>query len=501
MADKPTTSQPPVVSTGIPGLDELLHGGLTANRMYLIEGLPGAGKTTLGMQFLLDGRDRGERTLYVTLSETASELKGVADSHGWSLEGIELYQLAATETARPEEQYTLYHPAEVELGETIKNVLDAVERVRPTRIVFDSLSELRLLARDPLRYRRQILALKEFFAGRETTVLLLDDHSGDHGTGQADRQLQSLAHGVILLEQLPFEYGRARRRIRIVKFRGVAAVEGFHDFAIRRGGIAVFPQLRVRANPDARVRKDPLTSGLPELDQLLGGGLSWGSSTLIIGPAGTGKSTLASQYIYAEGVRSAAFLFDERLASFVSRSDAIGMQMTEHIAAGAVSVDQIEPGELSPGEFSYRVRDAVQGGARLIYIDSVNGYLNAIPQVEAPLVRLHELLSFLNEAGVITILVVAQHGIVGASMPTPIDVSYLADTVILLRFFEAYGAVRRAVSVVKKRTGAHESTIREFQIGPQRLRLGEALTEFQGVLTGIPHYVGEGGPLLTNERK
>lgn len=497
MAAHSSTAHPPTVSTGIAGLDELLQGGLTPNRMYLVEGLPGAGKTTLGMQFLLDGRARGERTLYVTLSETTTELKGVADSHGWSLDGIELTQLAASETARPEEQYTLYHPAEVELGETIKNVLDAIERVRPARIVFDSLSELRLLARDPLRYRRQILALKEFFAGRETTVLLLDDHSG----GEADRQLQSLAHGVILLEQLPFEYGRARRRIRIVKFRGVAAVEGFHDFAIRRGGITVFPQLRVRTNSDVRVPQEPLTSGLSELDQLLGGGLSWGSSTLIIGPAGTGKSTLASQYIYADGVRSAAFLFDERRASFVARSDAIGMRMTEHVAAGAVSVDQIEPGELSPGEFSYRVRDAVEGGARLIYIDSVNGYLNAIPQVEAPLVRLHELLSFLNEAGVITILVVAQHGIVGASMPAPIDVSYLADTVILLRFFEAYGAVRRAVSVVKKRTGAHETTIREFQIGPDRLRLGAALTEFQGVLTGVPHYVGESGPLLIDERR
>ena len=487
----------PTASTGVHGLDELLQGGLTPNRMYLVEGLPGAGKTTLGMQFLLDGRARGERTLYVTLSETTTELTGIAASHGWTLEGIDLYQLAATETARPEEQYTLYHPAEVELGETIKNVLEAIERVRPARIVFDSLSELRLLARDPLRYRRQILALKEFFAGRDTTVLLLDDHSG----GETDRQLQSLAHGVIMLEQLPFEYGRARRRIRIVKFRGVPAIEGFHDFAIRRGGIVVFPQLAVRPELGPRKSREPLTSGVAELDQLLGGGLSWGSSTLVIGPAGTGKSTLAAQYIYAEGVRSAAFLFDERRASFIARCDAIGMQMSEHIASGAVTVDQIEPGELSPGEFSYRVRDAVEGGARLISIDSVNGYLNAIPQVEAPLVRLHELLSFLNEAGVITLMVVAQHGIVGSSMPAPIDISYLADCVILLRFFEARGAVRRAVSVVKKRTGAHESTIREFQIGPDRLRLGAALADFQGVLTGVPHYVGEAAPLLPHERK
>jgi circadian clock protein KaiC len=485
------------MSTGVAGLDELLRGGLTTNRMYLVEGLPGAGKTTLGMQFLLEGRDRGERTLYVTLSETTIELTGVADSHGWSLEGIDIFQLSATETARPEEQYTLYHPAEVELGETIKKVLESVERVRPSRIVFDSLSELRLLARDPLRYRRQILALKEYFAGRDTTVLLLEDHSG----GETDRQLQSLAHGVILLEQLPFEYGRARRRIRIVKFRGVAAIEGFHDFAIRRGGIVVFPQLAVRPKLVRGESRAPLTSGVTELDQLLGGGLSWGSSTLVIGPAGTGKSTLGAQYLYAEGVRSAAFLFDERRASFVARCDAIGMTMTKHIAAGAVIVDQIEPGELSPGEFSYRVRDAVETGVRVVFIDSVNGYLNAIPQVEAPLVRLHELVSFLNESGVITILVVAQHGMVGTAMLAPIDVSYLADCVILLRFFEARGAVRRAVSVVKKRAGAHETTIREFQIGPERLRVGAALTEFQGVLTGVPHYVGQGAPLLPDVRK
>lgn len=486
-----------VVQTGIDGLDQLLTGGLTRNRMYLVEGRPGTGKTTLAMQFLLEGRNRGERTLYVTLSETAIELTAVAESHGWDLSDVTVFQLQAVESARSEDQYTLYHPAEVELSETVGAILETVERIKPTRVVLDSLSELKLLARDPLRYRRQILALKEFFSGRDCTVLMLDDHS----SGGSDLQLQSLAHGVLLLEQLPFEYGRARRRLRIVKLRGVAAVEGFHDFVIRRGGVVVFPQLRVAGNTRP-IRRGALLSGVAELDRLVGGGLTWGTTTVIIGPAGTGKSTLGAQYVSAQTERAAIFLFDERRETFVVRGDAMGMHLSQRIADGTLTITQIELGELSPGEFSYRVRDEVdRNGVRLVFIDTLNGYLNAIPQSDSPLARLHELMSYLNEQGVATILILAQHGIIGAHMMAPIDVSYLADCVILLRFFEAQGAVRRAMSVVKKRTGSHETTIREYQIGPDRLRLGAALTEFQGVLTGVPRYLGERGPLMKDDQR
>ncbi len=486
------------ISTGISGLDELLRGGLTRSRLYLIEGYPGTGKTTLALQFLLAGRQRGESTLYVALSETAIELNAIARSHGWSLEGIELFQLPMSEGLSPEDEYTLYHPAEIELGETIKGVLAAVDRIKPSRVVFDSLSELKLIARDPLRYRRQILALKEFFSGRETTVLLLDDLSA----GGGDLQLQSLAHGVVVLDMLPFEYGRARRRLRIAKFRGLAAVEGFHDFAIRRGGLQVFPQIQ---GSHATVRRPatPVQSGLPELDQLLGGGLTWGTSTLLVGPAGSGKSTLAAQYAAsgATGANAAIFLFDERAGTFVSRCDAMGMNLSARVAEGNVTVRQIEPGEMSPGEFSHIVCDeVVNRGARVVMIDGLNGYLNGIPQVEAPLVRVHELLTFLNEHGVATLIIVAQHGIVGAHMTTPVDVSYLADAVILLRFFEAHGVVRRAISVMKKRTGRHEATIRELQMGPDRLYVGKALSDFQGVLTGVPQYIGAPDDLGREQR-
>jgi circadian clock protein KaiC len=484
----------PKLPTGVAGLDELLLGGLTPNRMYLIEGLPGTGKTTIGMQFLLAGRDRGETGLYVALSETATELRAVAASHGWNLDGVELFQLPQAEISDAQAQYTLYHPAEVELGETIQALLGVVERLRPTRIVLDSLSELKLLARDPLRYRRQILALKSFFAGRDCTVILLDDQTDE------DSQLQSLSHGVVRLEQLPFEYGRARRRMRIVKLRGVAATEGFHDFVIRRGGVVAFPQIPI---PDGAPKNDqPIASGIAELDALVGGGLTWGTTTLVIGPSGSGKSTLAGQYVAAcEPVPAAVFLFDERLRTYVDRCDALGMRLSQHIASGRVRVHQVEPGELSPGEFSQRVRDEVeQHGARAILIDSINGYLHAIPQSDAPLARMHELLSYLNERGVATLIVLAQHGIVGTTMTTPLDVSYLADTVVVLRFFEAQGRVRRAVSVVKMRTRVHENTIRELQLGPGRLHIGGALTDFEGVLTGIPRYVGGDQALLHHDK-
>ena len=478
------------VSTGIPGLDHLLLGGLTPNRMYLVEGKPGSGKTTMAVQFLLEGKARGEKGLYVALSETVGELGAVAASHGWSLDGIEMFQLPAPESASVQDQYTLYHPAEVELGETIRALLDVVDRVKPSRIVLDSLSELKLLARDPLRYRRQVLALKTYFSKLDVTVLLLDDLAGGD-----DSQLQSLSHGVILLEQLPIEYGRARRRLRVVKYRGVAATEGFHDFSIQRGGVEVFPQ--IMPPTPASVPREPVESGIAELDTLLGGGLAWGTTTLVIGPSGSGKSTLATQYVSRDGAPASIYLFDERMRTYVERCDALGMRVSEQIRSGRLVAQQIEPGQLSPGEFSHRIcQDVERRGTRTVLIDSINGYLHAIPQSDAPLARMHELLSFLNERGVATLLVLAQHGIIGSSMTTPLDVSYLADTVMVLRFFEAQGQVRRAISVVKMRTRTHESTIRELKLGPGRVHVGAALTDFHGVLTGVPRYVGADQGLL-----
>jgi len=464
--------------------------------MHLIEGVPGTGKTTLALQFLLAARDRGERTLYITLSETTEELRAVAASHGWSLDGIETYQLAPVPD-RAAEEYTLYHPAEVELSDLTKSVLERADRVQPTCVVLDSLSELRLLARDPLRYRRQVLGLKEFFASRAATVLILDDHS----VGYEDLQLRSIAHGVVLLEHLPFQYGRARRQMRIVKMRGMAVTEGFHDFVIARGGLIVFPQLTVE--PGSVVDGQPIQSGLGELDALLGGGLTWGTTTLLIGPAGVGKSTVAAQYLCAAAnptTKAAVFLFDERLKTFVARCDALGMHASERIASGHLIPQQVDPGVTSPGEFSHRVQRMVdEEGVRLIGIDTLNGYLNAIPTTDTPIVRMHELLSFLNERSVATLVVLAQHGTVGAAMPTPVDLSYLADAIVLFRFFETAGEIRKAISVVKKRTGHHETAIRELKIGPQRLHVGESLTDFQGILTGVPQYTGSKKPLLSDE--
>lgn len=484
-------------STGIPGLDELLGGGLPRDRMHLIEGEPGTGKTTLALQFLLEGRRLGETTLYVTLSETTEELRHVAASHGWTLDGVEMYQLTPVESTADE--YTLYHPAEIELADLTKNVLQVVERIRPTRVVFDSLSELRLLARDPLRYRRQILGLKEFFSHHPSTVLLLDDHS----IGDTDLQLRSLAHGVLLLEHLPFEYGRARRRLRIVKLRGAAVMEGFHDFVITRGGLVVFPQLVPEGAIAAR-RKEPVASGLAELDALLGGGLTWGTTTLFVGPAGAGKSTVTGQYLCGAAnpaSRAAVFLFDERQATFVARCDALGMHASERIKSGHLLVEQVDPGVRSPGEFAHRVCRMVEDeGVRLVGIDTLNGYLNAIPSTDAPMIRMHELITFLNEKDVATLVVLAQHGVVAQTMPVPIDLSYLADAIMMLRFFEAGGQVRKAISVVKKRTGTHETSIRELRLGPDRIHVGRPLTDFRGILSGIPTYIGASAPLLKDER-
>jgi len=476
----------PLAATGIDGLDDVLSGGFTPNRMYLIEGVPGSGKTTLALQFLFEGLRNGESTLYVTLSETEDELRAVAASHGWSLDGIAVRELTPSEgSLRPEEQYTMFHAAEVELNETIRTLLEDVDTVKPARVIIDSLSELRLLAGNPLRYRRQILGLKQFFAGRNCTVLLLDDLTAvDH-----DLQVQSLAHGVVALEQLNPEYGAERRRLRVVKYRGMSFRGGYHDYVIRRGGLAVFPRLVASEHRKPPV-SDKLVSGVPILDELLGGGLERGTSTLLVGAAGTGKSSLAAQFVAAAAARgqhAALFVFDESINVLLGRCAGLGIHLQEHLDSGRVAVQHVDPAELSPGEFAHAIRQAVEGeGAAVVVIDSLNGYLNAMPEERFLIVQLHELLQYLGQAGVATILVAAHQGLIGGQMITPVDATYLADAVVLLRYFETQGEVRQAISVMKKRSGAHERTIREFRLEAGGIRVGPALREFRGVLTGVP---------------
>jgi circadian clock protein KaiC len=470
--------------TGIDGLDAVLGGGLPRHRLYLIQGNPGAGKTTAGLQFLLQGRREGEAVLYVTLSETAEELRAVARSHGWTLDGVRIHELAPGEEGLKSD-YTLFHPSEVELNKTTQGVLETVEEIKPTRIVFDSLSEMRLLARDALRYRRQILALKQFFIGRGCTVLLLDDRTAD----VSDLQLESLAHGVVDLEQLAPEYGAERRRLRIKKLRGVAFRGGFHDFKIATGGIQVFPRL-VAADYEDGLAGGEASSGNAELDELLGGGLARGSSTLIIGPAGPGKTSLALTYVLAAAARGETaffYSFEEGLGTLRARARGLGWDLEGAVASGRVVVKLVNPAELSPGEFADGVRRAVEeDGARMVVIDSLNGYLNAMPEERHLSLHLHELLGFLGQHGVATLMVVAQHGFLGTGMQSPVDLSYLSDAVMVLRYFEAAGELRVAASVLKKRSGAHERTIREMTMGPKGIRFGPPLRAFRGVFTGIP---------------
>jgi circadian clock protein KaiC len=485
----------PRVATGIAGLDNILGGGFTPNRLYLIEGDPGAGKSTLALQFLLEGRRLGEPGLYVTLSETRAELEGVAASHGWSLEGLTVCELIPSEDSlRPDAQPRMFHPSEIELGETTQAVLKEVENAAPRRVVFDSLSEMRLLAQNPLRYRRQILALKQFFVGRQCTVLLLDDRTSE----TADLQLHSLAHGVIALHHLAPEYGAERRRLRVIKIRGQPFRSGYHDFLIARGGLEVFPRLIAAEHHRAFDNERRADSGVAGVDALLGGGLDRGTSTLIMGPAGSGKSALSSQYALAaarRGEPAAVFAFDESLGTLLARAAGMGMDLQAHVASGRIHVQQVDPAELSPGEFAHAVRRAVErDGARLVVIDSLNGYLQAMPEERFQTAQLHELLTYLGQQGVVTLLVVAQHGLLGNSMAGPVNASYLADTVILLRYFEAQGELRRAISVVKKRTGGHEKTLRELRLDRSGLLIGEPLGEFQGVLTGTPTFLGQAAP-------
>jgi circadian clock protein KaiC len=479
-------SYPDVSATGIEGLDDILLGGLTPYRLYLIEGVPGSGKTTLAMQYLLEGARLGEPVLYVTLSETEEELRAMARSHGWPIDGVTIRELVPPEEAlQPAEQYTMFHPAEVELSETTRTILADVERLKPTRLVFDSLSELRLLAGDPLRYRRQLLALKQFFRGRRCTVLLLDDLT----SAGRDLQVQSIAHGVMLLEQLTPEYGADRRRLRVLKHRGRRFRGGYHDYLIAAGGLNVFPRL-VAAEHRREIEEHKLSSGIGELDALLGGGFERGTSTLIVGAAGTGKSSLAAQFVAAaaaRGEKSAMFIFDESVHTLLSRMRGLGVDLASPRDADLVSLRQVDPAELTPGEFAHLIRHEVEDhGATTIVIDSLNGYLNAMPGERYLAIHLHELLMYLGERGVATILIGAHQGIIGTQMRTPVDASYLADAVLMLRYYEDRGEVRQAISVMKKRGGEHERTIRQFALGPGGIRVGDPLREFRGVLTGVP---------------
>jgi circadian clock protein KaiC len=475
-----------IAATGIAGLDDILGGGFTPNRLYLLEGMPGSGKTTLAFQFLMEGARRGESVLYVTLSETKEEIGAVAESHGWSLEGVQIRELVPTEQSlEPGEQYTVFHPSEVELSDTTKKILEDVETLKPSRIVFDSLSELRLLSGNPLRYRRQILALKQFFAGRRCTVVLLDDLTA----AEHDLQVQSIAHGALLLEHTMPAFGPPRRRLSVTKYRGRDFRAGYHDYAIRHGGIQVYPRL-VAAEHRSESSRERMPSGLAGLDRLVGGGLERGTSTLIQGAAGTGKSTLSALFCARaaeRGEHAALFIFDESVNTLFSRLDGLGIALRKHAQAGLVSVQQVDPAELSPGEFVHAIRDAVEKRhARVVVIDSLNGYLNAMPDEKFLIIQLHELLTYLGQRGVASILVAAQHGLMGAQMDTPVDASYLADTVVLLRYFEAEGEVRQAISVVKMRGGEHERSIREFGMRGGRIVIGEPLRDYRGVLTGVP---------------
>ncbi|UFN49523.1 AAA family ATPase [Roseomonas sp. OT10] len=499
-ADRSPPGPPARISTGVAGLDDVLRGGLAPDRLYLVEGMPGSGKTTLALQFLGEGARIGDRCLYITLSETEDELKGVVASHGLSLEGIEVFELNSVETAfSAGHEMTLLHPWELELGETLKVITDEIERLDPQRVVFDSLSEMRLLAQDALRYRRQILSLKQFFASRRTTVLLLDDLTG--GGGQQDLQLHSICHGVVTLERLTLEFGASRRRLQVQKLGGSDFRAGYHDLAIRRGGLEVFPRL-VAAEHHADFVGEPVESGVPELDALLGGGPLRGTCTLITGPAGSGKTTLALQYLVAacaRGERSVLYQFDERVGTLVVRAAKQGLDLQGFMDSGLLLVRQIDPAEISPGEFSAMIRREVEREqVRLVVIDSLSGYEAAMPQEKQLVLQMHELLSYLNQQGVATLLLNVQQGLVG-NMISHLNISYISDVVLLLRFFETEGRVRKAIAVLKNRGGEHEDTIRELRIDHGGVRIGMPLTAFHGVLTGTPSYtgrVGTDGPLL-----
>ncbi|TWU10577.1 ATPase domain-containing protein [Allorhodopirellula heiligendammensis] len=492
------------ISSGISALDDILHGGLISDRMYLIEGMPGTGKTTLALQFLLEGARQGDRGLYVTLSETKEELEGVAQSHGWSLNNVDIHELVGNDggdSARL--QYTMFEPAEIELGTTVDAVLERVNQLQPKRVIFDSLSEMRLLSQGSLRYRRQILALKQFFVGRGCTVLLLDDYSGTD-----DQHLQSIAHGVIRLEHLLSDYGGERRRLRIIKHRGTGFIGGAHDVRLVRGGLKVYPR-EVPPDTHATVETSLIDSGNREFDELLGGGLNAGTSALLLGPAGVGKSSMALQFAISaakRNERSVLFQFEESRQSLFARAEGLGFDLQKHFDEGLIQIINLSPGEITPSEFACLVRDTIQldnhgRHVGIVAIDSINGYLNSMPHEKFLIIQMHEMLQFLGERGILTLVVVAQHGMLGQTMATPVDASYLADSVVLFRYFEARGEIRQAISVLKKRTGRHERTIREFKLSSRGIEIGPPLNKFSGILTGVPVFTGEHEALIEKENR
>lgn len=473
------------LSTGISGLDEILRGGLTRDRLYLVEGSPGSGKTTLALQFLVEGAKGGEPVLYITLSETAIELRSVATEHGWSTEGLRIHEVLPPESIlNPDEQYSVFHPSDVEMGSTTKEIINIVEQLKPTRVVLDSLSELQLLSSSPLMHRRQVLAFKQFFASRSCTTLLVDDLTASNG----DLQVLSIAHGVISLERMTTDYGGLRRRLQVLKYRGVEFREGLHDYKIQRGGLVVYPRL-IASETRHILARVQFSTGMAEFDALLGGGIEDGTSTLLAGPPGTGKSSLSGQIMancLRQQLRGAIFLFEESASNYLNRADALNFGLRQHLESGNLALHQIDPAQLTPGEFVKTVCHAADSGAKLVIIDSLNGFLHAMPNERLLTTHLHELLTYLGQRGVITLLIGVHQGIIGSHMSTQIDASYLADNVILLRYFEAFGGVRKAISVFKKRGSRHERAIREMKITSAGIKIGPVLKQFRGILTGVP---------------